>query len=919
MQIFKKISAALCLLLVALSLHGLVSNRALAACVKNEPCGSPGASVKYWSKSDFDSATYKFSSNPPKNTQEIVGTIGGVTVDFISVPFINDKKFMPTDTMFCDNTLISDSNLKDSLNIHGIILKSDFQDLSNGTLNAGINVDYKDSNGTCQTYTNQLTFTKQPDGSITASQVAAATDTTSAADDSCEANYTGPLHEGNWFFCPMFRAADGLFTTLFGIIQDQLDICTGTSSTTGLTCKDNLLTPQVHKSWAVFRDLATALLVIVMLIVVFSQAISFGPLDAYTVRKMMPRLVAAAILIQISWPLLKYSIDLINDLGHGIQALMLVPFGGASNLHFDQLASKSGGFASTAVTGGLFTAAIAGTILSGLTIGGIALIAGSVILSLIIGFVILLFRQMIILLLVILAPVAFILWILPGTQKYWKFWQDNFTKVLLMFPLIMAMIAAGQIFAYIGASSGSGGGILSFVMVMLGFFVPFWFLPKTFKWGGQVFSAAANGALGATKGIRRKPYEFAMKQAATNRTQRAHDRYERLSYGRGRFGDRLISAAGGFGLNSSATEVRSARNRAQGREEGEKEVTQAIVGSTYETQDHANKLDTLTTLAQGKKDTQTGLDGSNPAMQRWALDQLATFGDWDRIDALRTSDAIDERTWQSFVAKNISAIHQNAPYLSPIRKDMSALGYAEFANWKDHSFHEYERQITNGLVRTSDGQGWEFHSNPTEQRALAIKNAKDALDDDRVRANLSAEAISILTRISQMENPESTEVSVTPGRRQSDPSEVHLPTARMLQTNETARNNLTAAILPTEKTPQTQARQTAVLNNISYRLANPNLAANDPERMGLEQYLAEIRNTAASTGNPDAIQAYDSLIQSIQTRLRNYPSEVQNKSTALGRTSEQILEDKQEAQDKANAELERMFGVAGVLKQITPQ
>ena len=140
-----------------------------------------------------------------------------------------------------------------------------------------------------------------------------------ATDNSCEANYTGAAHELNWLFCGLLRGIDSMFGFIFNTVEDQLRICTGTSSTTKQVCSNNLLSAQVEKSWAVFRDLASALLVIVMLIIVFSQALSFGNLDAYTVRKMLPRLAAAAILIQISWPLFKFGIDLSNDLGQGVR------------------------------------------------------------------------------------------------------------------------------------------------------------------------------------------------------------------------------------------------------------------------------------------------------------------------------------------------------------------------------------------------------------------------------------------------------------------------------------------------------------------------------------------------------------------------------------------------------------------------
>ena len=701
-----------------------------------------------------------------------------------------------------------------------------------------------------------------------------------ATDNSCEANYTGAFHEANWVFCPMLRAADSLFSTLFGIIQDQLDICTGKSLTTGQTCSNNLLTPQVEKSWAVFRDLATALLVIVMLIVVFAQAISVGPFDAYTVRKMLPKLAAAAILMQISWPILKYSIDLINDLGHGIRALMLVPFGGADKMQFQDLASKTGVVASTVATTGLFTAAIAGAILSGLTIGGVALIAASVLLSLIIGFVVLLFRQMIILMLVILAPIALILWILPGTQRYWKLWQDNFTKLLLMFPLIMAMIGAGQIFAYVGANLGAasdtGTKILAFLMVIMGFFAPFWFLPKTFRWGGQLFSSAASGTLNATKGLRRKPYEFANKQMATNRQQRATDRYERLSYGRGRLGDRIFAAAGGFGLSRSATETRTARNRAEGREAGEKEVAHAIVGSSYESQDHQAKLVTLTHLAQGEIDPATELNGDNPAMQRWALDQLATFGDWDIIDGLRTSGNIDERTWQTFVAKNISAIHQNAPYLSPLRRDMSVLGYQEAASWKDHSFHEFERQLMTGQIRTPDGQAYEAHTDPNLQLRRGIDFANRALSDDRVRANLSVDAIETLERIRAMGGPE-----------------------HFYPADPTDRSSVEMAA---------RARQ-----SYGRQIASGQLSPAHQDEF--EDNIVHLRDQAGTSMQARA--AYNDVVNNIYTELAASVTRAEQQATSQGLTPAEIAGAKAAAQATASADRTRLVN-KGIVPYSTP-
>ena len=54
-------------------------------------------------------------------------------------------------------------------------------------------------------------------------------------------------------------------------------------------------------------------------------------LDAYTLRRMLPRVVAGAIVLTISWPLMKFFVTLSNDLGYGIQSLLYAPFHGISD------------------------------------------------------------------------------------------------------------------------------------------------------------------------------------------------------------------------------------------------------------------------------------------------------------------------------------------------------------------------------------------------------------------------------------------------------------------------------------------------------------------------------------------------------------------------------------------------------------
>lgn len=372
----------------------------------------------------------------------------------------------------------------------------------------------------CDTCLNGTTITPCTSDSQTSPPPLAA----SATATTCEDAFSW-LFE--WIVCPALRMTSNAAGALNDFIEGQLCVNSGASTTGGATCtntasiygSNNPDSSQVHQAWDSFRKIATALLVILMLVMVIAQAFGGGPFEAYTVRKMLPKIVAAVILLQFSFVLTKFAIDISNDLGKGIQALLYAPFGGPGAMGLDKLvghtlANQNQGLNDSAL---FFTALALGT---GLAIGAIslpliALLALYVLLALFTAFVVLVLRKLFIILLIVLAPIAFVLWILPGTEKYWKMWKDNFTKLLMMFPIIMALIAAGRIFALITSTSQTTAlmphlavahlgplpvpyfskvtTFIDLVIVLLAFFGPYYLLPKAFTWGGALMEMSGKG------------------------------------------------------------------------------------------------------------------------------------------------------------------------------------------------------------------------------------------------------------------------------------------------------------------------------------------------------------------------------------------------------------------------------------------
>ncbi|MBX4199816.1 hypothetical protein KW789_02905, partial [Candidatus Saccharibacteria bacterium] len=308
-------------------------------------------------------------------------------------------------------------------------------------------------------------------------------DTAGTDDGTCELNSSG--FSLAWVMCPILAAATDFSNKLTSKFEGQLSF-----SVSQDIRSDNGGQTKVRTTWLLVKNLATAFLVIIMLVMVISQAIGSGPFDAYTMRKILPRLVVAVIVMQLSWPLFAWVVDVFDHAGKGLGELMYAPFGGP-----DQL--KLGGLLANAKISTLEAAGINYALLIPLIGLGMAslpmLLAAAVTASMaiLVALITLIFRKILIIMALILAPLALLAWILPGTQKYWKLWQDNFIKLLAMYPLVVAIIAAGRIFAYVVGTQGNGL-FLNFLLVLVGFFGPLFILPRTFKWGGGIMSMVGN-------------------------------------------------------------------------------------------------------------------------------------------------------------------------------------------------------------------------------------------------------------------------------------------------------------------------------------------------------------------------------------------------------------------------------------------
>ena len=184
----------------------------------------------------------------------------------------------------------------------------------------------------------------------------------------------------------------------------------------------------VFDSWSKFRDIANVLFVILFVVVIVSQITNIG-ISNYGIKKMLPRLVAFAILINISYWVSVIFVDLSNIIGRGIFNLLSA---NGNSSHINLLDSAVGTMLSTVGVSAVM--------------GGIILALVAALLSIFLMFLILVVRQAAVVILIVISPIAFASAILPGTEAFFSKWKGMLKSMLVVYP-VCSLMMGGMIVA----------------------------------------------------------------------------------------------------------------------------------------------------------------------------------------------------------------------------------------------------------------------------------------------------------------------------------------------------------------------------------------------------------------------------------------------------------------------------------------
>lgn len=241
-------------------------------------------------------------------------------------------------------------------------------------------------------------------------------------------NNPEPICRGalSWILCPLTTLVDTAIHALAGSIDEFMRFKPLLGSTQG----DAIL-----KIWQLVVGVANLVLVVAFLVVIFSQSTSVG-LSAYGIKKMLPRIILAAILINISFYVCAVAVDISNVLGASMQGII----NSASNLIDGGKASVTTPNFATSLTA-ILALLIAPTVLAAAT-GTIAFIVPVIVsgaVSLFFLYLVLALRHVFAVLLIIISPLAFAAMVLPNTESLFKKWWKAFYISLALYPIIMAL------------------------------------------------------------------------------------------------------------------------------------------------------------------------------------------------------------------------------------------------------------------------------------------------------------------------------------------------------------------------------------------------------------------------------------------------------------------------------------------------
>lgn len=243
----------------------------------------------------------------------------------------------------------------------------------------------------------------------------------------------------------------------------------------------------IYEIWKYMRGITNIVFIIFCLVMVYSQITGMG-ITNYGLKKTLPKLIVAAVLVNLSFLICSLAVDVSNIVGSSLRGV------------FTSIEEATMG--NMAITGGMKVSEMYGALAGGSVIalgaGMIAFETGAIwmliptvlgaIVAVVIGLITIALRQAVVALLIMISPLAIVAYMLPNTDQWFKKWKDLLTKMLVFYPMFSLLFGASSLAGFaIIASASDGFGLLLGIAVQI--------FPLFFSWNLMKMSGTVLGTI----------------------------------------------------------------------------------------------------------------------------------------------------------------------------------------------------------------------------------------------------------------------------------------------------------------------------------------------------------------------------------------------------------------------------------------
>ncbi len=317
-------------------------------------------------------------------------------------------------------------------------------------------------------------------------------------------NCTKDASGWGWFACGLNKAAGGITAIVYPKVQEYMT-----------TDPDIFEAPTMHTAWNRFRIFANFILVIMIMVTIISQVTGMG-ISNYGIKKALPRIVAMALILNLSFFICRMAIDIANIIGDGIGAVFDgLTVSAKAKIDFNTLADGSSKTLMKAkiIGGGAVITGISAFFATKTALASgqsITLLIMTAALAAVIGILLLLtviqLRKALIIILTITSPVAVLLYILPGTKKTFNQWFSLFKGLLFAYPICSLLVKGGAfastiLTAAMGVANEDGSpNFFTMVIAVAASIVPIFLIPNTIIKSAGALGARLQGLANKLKG-----------------------------------------------------------------------------------------------------------------------------------------------------------------------------------------------------------------------------------------------------------------------------------------------------------------------------------------------------------------------------------------------------------------------------------